>query len=124
MRAHATLMQTAPKIKRVYATPEASDGTRILVDRLWPRGLSKEKARVDLWLKDLAPSDALRKRFHGRPEDWEEFCATYAVELEGAAAQAAVAALRGHIDHGPTTLVYAAHNESHNNAVALSAWLA
>jgi uncharacterized protein YeaO (DUF488 family) len=53
----------------VYEAPNAGDGTRILVDRLWPRGLSKDKARIDLWLKDIAPSDALRKRFHGHPDD-------------------------------------------------------
>ena len=115
---------TAPTIKRVYAAPEAGDGMRILVDRLWPRGISKEKARIDLWLKDIAPSDALRKRFHGRLEDWQEFCAEYARELEGATAQAVVATLRGHIQHGPVTLLYAARDEGHNNAVALKAWLA
>ena len=114
---------TAPRVKRVYAAPEAADGTRILVDRLWPRGLTKEKAQVDLWLKDIAPSDALRRRFHARPEDWDEFCASYAAELQGAAAQAAAKELRERIKQGPVTLLYAARDESHNNAAALAAWL-
>jgi uncharacterized protein YeaO (DUF488 family) len=111
-------------LKRVYEPPAASDGTRILVDRLWPRGLSKERAHVDLWLKDIAPSDALRKRFHGKPEDWDEFCAAYRNELATPASQAAAKILREHIGKGPVTLLYAARDEEHNNAVALSMWLA
>ncbi|WP_018236487.1 DUF488 domain-containing protein [Ensifer sp. BR816] len=111
------------KLKRVYEAPEASDGTRILVDRLWPRGIAKDKAGIDLWLKDIAPSDALRKRFHGKPEDWEAFCAAYAEELEGEAARAAATELRVHLKKGAVTLLYAARDESHNNAVALKAWL-
>ncbi|APG92039.1 uroporphyrin-III c-methyltransferase [Sinorhizobium americanum] len=110
-------------MKRVYAAPEASDGTRILVDRLWPRGIAKDKARIDLWLKDIAPSDALRERFHGKPEDWEAFCEAYAQELEEEAAQAAVKELRDLLKQGPVTLLYAARDENHNNAVALKAWL-
>src|ERR1700759_4892541 len=115
---------TTPKVKRVYAAPEAEDGTRILVDRLWPRGLTKEKAKVDLWLRDIAPTDALRKRFHGKPEDWDEFCASYATELQDPSAQAAAEELRERIEQGPVTLLFAARDESHNNAVALKAWLA
>ncbi|PDT84680.1 DUF488 domain-containing protein [Sinorhizobium sp. BJ1] len=111
------------KLKRVYEAPEASDGTRILVDRLWPRGMAKDKARIDLWLKDIAPSDALRKRFHGKPEDWDAFCDAYAEELEGEAAQASLEELREQLRGGPVTLLYAARDESHNNAVALKAWL-
>ena len=110
-------------IKRVYATPEADDGTRILVDRLWPRGIAKEKARIDLWLKDIAPSDALRKRFHGKPDDWAEFRAAYHSELKAAAAQAAAKTLFDMLRSGPVTLLYAARDEDHNNAVALKAWL-
>ena len=112
-----------PAVKRVYETPEAGDGTRILVDRLWPRGIAKDKARIDLWLKDLAPSDALRKRFHGHPEDWNEFRAAYAAELKAPAAQHAVAELRRYMRAGPVTLLYAARDEAHNNAVALLLWL-
>ncbi|MCG5483246.1 MAG: DUF488 domain-containing protein [Sinorhizobium meliloti] len=111
------------QLKRVYQAPGASDGTRILVDRLWPRGVAKEKAGIDLWLKDIAPSDALRKRFHGKPQDWDAFCVAYAEELESGAAQAAVAELRERWKEGPLTLLYAARDEAHNNAVALKAWL-
>lgn len=110
-------------VKRVYEMPDPSDGTRVLVDRLWPRGLSKEKAAIDLWLRDIAPSDALRKRFHGKPEDWDGFRAAYASELEGAAPQAAVKALRERMGQGKITLLYAARDERRNNAVALKAWL-
>ncbi|MCA1367851.1 DUF488 domain-containing protein [Bradyrhizobium sp. BRP14] len=111
------------QLKRVYDAPEASDGMRILVDRLWPRGIAKDKARIDLWLKDIAPSDALRKRFHGKPEDWEAFCEAYAEELEGEAALAAVKELVGRLGEGPVTLLYAARDEGRNNAVALKVWL-
>ena len=112
-----------PALKRVYEPPEAGDGTRILVDRLWPRGIAKDKARIDLWLKDIAPSHGLRKRFHGKPEDWDAFCAAYAAELESATAEAAVRELRGHLRKGLVTLLYAARDERRNNAVALKAWL-
>ncbi|WP_027997270.1 DUF488 domain-containing protein [Sinorhizobium arboris] len=111
------------QLKRIYEAPTASDGTRILVDRLWPRGVAKDKAGIDLWLRDIAPSDALRKRFHGKPEDWDAFCAAYAEELESEAAEAAVAELRERLREGPVTLLYAARDETHNNAVALKAWL-
>jgi uncharacterized protein YeaO (DUF488 family) len=113
----------APAIKRVYEPAAASDGTRILVDRLWPRGIAKDKARIDLWLKDIAPSGALRKRFHGHPDDWNEFCAAYFGELKGAEAQAAAKELLEHMKKGPVTLLYAARDERHNNAAALKAWL-
>ncbi|WEX76624.1 DUF488 domain-containing protein [Sinorhizobium numidicum] len=111
------------QLKRIYEAPEAGDGTRILVDRLWPRGIAKDKARIDLWLKDIAPSDALRQRFHGKPENWDEFCSAYAVELEGETAQAAVSDLLERLGEGPVTLLYAARDEQRNNAVALKAWL-
>lgn len=112
---------TGVVLKRVYEAPAEGDGTRILVDRLWPRGVARDKARIDLWLKDIAPSDALRKRFHGKPEDWELFCAAYAEEL--LAVPAAVQELRDRIRSGPVTLLYAARDERHNNAVALRLWL-
>jgi uncharacterized protein YeaO (DUF488 family) len=108
-------------LKRVYERPEPGDGTRILVDRLWPRGLSR--AKIDVWLKDIAPSDQLRKRFHAKPGDWDAFCAAYAAELEGEPAQAALEHLRELQHTGPVTLLYAARDEAHNNAVALKAWL-
>ncbi|HLP66997.1 MAG TPA: DUF488 domain-containing protein [Rhizobium sp.] len=110
-------------LKRVYEPAAETDGTRILVDRLWPRGMAKEKAGVDLWLKDIAPSDALRKRFHGKPQDWEEFRTAYFAELKAPAAGAAADILRRHLDEGPVTLLYAARDEVHNNAVALRDWL-
>jgi uncharacterized protein YeaO (DUF488 family) len=110
-------------VKRVYEAPDPADGTRILVDRLWPRGLAKDKAKIDLWLKDIAPSDALRKRFHAKPAQWDAFRAAYADELEGAAAQAAAKDLRERLRKGPVTLLYAARDERRNNAVALKAWL-
>ena len=109
------------KLKRIYDAPEAGDGTRILVDRLWPRGIAKAKAKIDLWLKDIAPSDALRKRFHGHPEDWDDFRKAYAAELKQA--DEAVKILRGYLRKGPVTLLYAARDEEHNNAVALKQWL-
>lgn len=114
---------TSLALKRVYQPPHADDGTRILVDRLWPRGIAKAKAKIDLWLKDIAPSDGLRKRFHGKPDDWDAFRAAYFAELKGAAAQAAAKELLDCLQSGPVTLLYAARNEQQNNAVALRAWL-
>jgi uncharacterized protein YeaO (DUF488 family) len=110
-------------LKRIYEPPSPDDGARILVDRLWPRGVSKDKAELDLWLKDLAPSDDLRKRFHGKPDDWDAFRAAYAVELKDPVAKAAVDQLRERLRDGPVTLLYAARDEERNNAVALKAWL-
>jgi uncharacterized protein YeaO (DUF488 family) len=114
---------TTLAVKRVYDKPEAGDGTRILVDRLWPRGIAKDKAGIDLWLREIAPSDALRKRFHGKPDDWDAFCAAYDSELRGGAAQAAAKELLDGLRKGPVTLLYAARDERRNNAVALKAWL-
>jgi len=114
---------TAFMVKRVYEPPDADDGTRVLVDRLWPRGIARDKARIDVWLKDIAPSDALRKRFHGKMEDWETFRVAYGAELEGAAGQAAARTVFDLARNGPVTLLFAARDERHNNAVALSAWL-
>jgi uncharacterized protein YeaO (DUF488 family) len=114
---------TALALKRIYEPLDASDGTRILVDRLWPRGIARDKARIDLWLKEVAPSDALRKRFHGKPDDWDAFRAAYFAELEAAAVQAAVQNLLEHLRKGPVTLLYAARDQRRNNAVALRAWL-
>jgi uncharacterized protein YeaO (DUF488 family) len=105
------------QIKRIYDEADPSDGLRILVDRLWPRGISKERARVDRWEKELAPSDGLRRWFGHDPERWQEFKSRYGSELEGQgellheiAAQAA---------KGAVTLLYAAKDEEHNNAVVL-----
>jgi len=108
-------------VKRVYDPPAPGDGTRILVDRLWPRGVSKD--RIDLWLKDLSPSDALRHEFHGHPDRWNEFCAAYATELGSPAAQAALATLDRESRQGPVVLLHAAKDENRNNAQALRLWL-
>jgi uncharacterized protein YeaO (DUF488 family) len=111
------------KLKRVYEAPAAGDGMRILVDRLWPRGIAKDKADVDLWLKDIAPSNELRKRFHGHPEDWSKFRSAYFSELKSPEAHAAAKELRGQLRKGAVTLLYAARDEEHNNAVALKQWM-
>jgi uncharacterized protein YeaO (DUF488 family) len=111
------------RIKRVYEAAGPDDGARVLVDRLWPRGVSREGARIALWLKDIAPSDALRKRFHGKPEDWALFCDAYAEELAEPAAQSAVERVRSCLRDGAVTLLYAARDTERNNAVALKTWL-
>jgi len=107
------------RVKRVYQPPAAEDGLRVLVDRLWPRGLTKEKARVDLWLKDIAPSDALRRMVHDDPDRWAEFEAAYAQELEQEPAKSAVAQLRALGKTRTVTLLYAVRNDARNNATAL-----
>jgi uncharacterized protein YeaO (DUF488 family) len=107
-------------VKRVYERATPSDGTRILVDRLWPRGLSKEKASVRAWLRELAPSDTLRKWFHARPEAWPTFRKRYLKELmrdEAAGALEQLYRLAG--KHRRMTLLFASRNEKHNNAVVL-----
>jgi uncharacterized protein YeaO (DUF488 family) len=107
------------RLKRVYAPAEAGDGLRVLVDRLWPRGISKDKARIDLWLKDIAPSDALRRRVHADVMAWDAFVLDYAHELAREPAHGAAEELRKLLRKGPVTLLYAARDEEHNNAVAL-----
>jgi uncharacterized protein YeaO (DUF488 family) len=111
------------QLKRIYDAPAESDGARILVDRLWPRGIAKNKARIDLWLKDVAPSHELRKKFHGHPEAWDEFLSAYKRELASDTAQLALAELEGLMRKGPVTLLYAARDDAHNNAAALKTWL-
>ncbi len=106
-------------IKRVYDQPEPGDGTRILVDRLWPRGLSKERAKVDAWLKEVAPSNDLRKWFGHDPEKFAEFRRRYEAELASGPGQEALARLRDLARQGPVTLVFAAHDSEHNDAVVL-----
>lgn len=105
------------KIKRAYAPTEETDGYRILVDRLWPRGISKEKAKIDLWLKSVAPSSDLRKWFGHIPERFPEFTKRYKAEL---AESGALDDLRKVLsEHPDATLLFAAHDEEHNNAVVL-----
>jgi uncharacterized protein YeaO (DUF488 family) len=105
-------------IKRVYEPPDASDGVRVLVDRLWPRGLSKDKAKVDRWMKELAPSDALRRWFGHDPAKWADFRKRYQAELR--AGSELVKALAAATQRGRVTLLYAARDEQHNNAVVLA----
>ncbi|MGS1095523.1 DUF488 domain-containing protein [Aquamicrobium terrae] len=108
-------------VKRVYEPAADGDGQRVLVDRLWPRGVKKEDARLDLWLKDIAPSDDLRHWFGHDPERWTEFQKRYRAEMKDK--DEAVAELRGLMAKGKVTLLFAAHDEQHNNAVALAAYL-
>jgi uncharacterized protein YeaO (DUF488 family) len=110
------------KIKRIYGAAEPSDGFRVLVDRLWPRGVSKEKAMIDLWLKEIAPSDSLRKWFGHDPERWEAFQARYREELQKK--KELVAQVRQlEKEHTTVTLLFGARDEVHNQAVALYAVL-
>jgi uncharacterized protein YeaO (DUF488 family) len=105
------------KLKRAYDAPAASDGTRILIDRLWPRGVTKERAAIDQWMKDVAPSKELRKWFGHDPNRWDEFRRRYAKEVLQHAD--VLDQLRSLARQGPITLVYSAHDEKHNDAVAL-----
>ena len=105
------------KIKRVYEKPDKEDGKRILVDRLWPRGLTKEKASVDLWLKDIAPSTELRKWFGHDPDKWAAFRKRYHKELKENKEQ--VSLLKEQMKKGIVTLVYGAKDEEHNEALVL-----
>jgi uncharacterized protein YeaO (DUF488 family) len=113
-----------PRIKRIYDAAAPEDGYRVLVDRLWPRGLPKEKAAVDRWLRELAPSTGLRQWYGHDPARWDEFRRRYFAELAVAPAAAAVEELRALIAaHRPLTLLYASREEALNNAVALREYL-
>jgi uncharacterized protein YeaO (DUF488 family) len=108
-------------VKRIYEPPAPDDGQRVLVDRIWPRGVSKEHAVLALWLKEIAPSDELRNWFGHEPARWAEFQERYRVELDGNGE--VVAQLHGLLRQGKVTLLYGAHDEAHNNAVALAEYL-
>ena len=110
-------------VKRIYEDPGNADGFRVLVDGLWPRGLRKEEACVDLWLKEVAPSAALRKWFGHDPGRWDEFRKRYSGELGGHTQGAALQDLRSRARKGKVTLLYAAKDEAHNNAVCLAEYL-
>ena len=125
MNAHAKnpadLLETKYRIKRVYDPVSNSDGTRLLVERLWPRGVKKTSLEIKAWLKDVAPSTELRKWFSHDPTKWNDFCSRYLAEL-----QANPDAWRPIIEatrHGPVTLIYSSHDTEHNNAVALRDFL-
>jgi len=105
------------KIKRVYEKPDKADGFRILVDRLWPRGLTKEKADLDLWLKDIAPTTELRKWFGHDPAKWEGFKKKYLKELKEN--EEPVSILKDYLKKGTVTLVHAAKDEAHNEALVI-----
>lgn len=104
-------------LKRVYEKPAKEDGIRVLVDRLWPRGLTKQKAKIDLWLKDIAPSNELRKWFGHDPEKWKEFRKRYQKELKENKEQIEI--LKEQQKKGTVTLVYAARDQEHNEAIVL-----
>ncbi len=111
------------KIKRVYEEPGAGDGMRILVDRVWPRGISKERARLADWRKDLAPSTPLRKWFGHDPAKWKEFRTRYRTELKRSGQSDALKELAKLSRRKTVTLVYGAADEKHNQAVALKEFL-
>lgn len=105
------------RVKRIYDEPAGDDGRRVLVDRVWPRGLSKDKAKLDDWLKDIAPSDSLRKWFGHDPDKWEAFRERYAKELDEK--PELVERLRAMAAEGRVTLLFAAKDTERNNAIAL-----
>jgi uncharacterized protein YeaO (DUF488 family) len=110
------------KTKRIYESPAGEDGFRILVDRLWPRGVQKEKAKIDLWLKEITPSDELRKWFAHDPRKWEEFKKKYEKELN-AKQELLNEVRRTEKEKGTITFLYSAKDTEHNNAVALKTLL-
>lgn len=111
------LSKMAIRIRRIYESASPSDGVRILIDRLWPRGLKKRDAHIDQWLKELAPSTRLRKWFGHRPERWDEFRRRYTLELGEQAMK--LRELRSLARRRRVTLLFSAHDEEHNDAVAL-----
>lgn len=109
------------EVKRIYEPSESSDGYRVLVDRVWPRGLSKQNADIDLWLKDIAPSTELRQWFGHQPRRWDAFRRRYFDELDEMPETLAV--IQDKLRKGNVTLVYSARDEAHNQAVALREYL-
>jgi uncharacterized protein YeaO (DUF488 family) len=105
------------RIKRIYRAARVSDGRRILVDRLWPRGIARDRARLSEWCKDIAPSDALRRQFHADPEAWEDFRARYLAELDRH--DDILRQIADYAREGVVTLLYAAKDETRNNAAVL-----
>lgn len=113
------MSKAAVRLKRAYDAAADDDGARVLVDRVWPRGVSKDKAALDEWVKSVAPSTGLRKWFGHDPEKWPEFCERYRAELEDDERAQGLARLREWQAAGPLTLVFSAKDETHNNAVVL-----
>ena len=112
------------RTKRIYESSDDNDGIRILIDRLWPRGIKKESAEIKAWKKEIAPSNELRKWFNHEPERFEEFCKKYMEEL-GASEDAEKFSefVKEQLKHENVTLLYAAKDEEHNNALVLNEWL-
>jgi uncharacterized protein YeaO (DUF488 family) len=111
---------TRIEVKRVYEKPLASDGTRVLVDRLWPRGLTKDRAGIDAWLREIAPSGVLRTWFHSHPTEWSSFRRHYLKELSSPKATGALDELYRLVQgKRQVTLLFASRNQEHNNAVVL-----
>lgn len=115
------MVKNAISIKRIYDSPQATDGMRILIDRLWPRGVKKAEAAIDLWLKDIAPSDTLRKWFNHDPSKWQEFQQRYAQELKEK--PELIQLILQKANEQPITLLYSAKNIQYNNAKVLQAFL-
>jgi uncharacterized protein YeaO (DUF488 family) len=116
-------MHPTIRLKRVYAPPAPEDGRRVLVDRLWPRGLSKDSAAIDAWMRDVAPSDELRTWFGHRPERWDAFRERYRAELSSPAAALLLERLTEMARAGTLTLVFGARDEAHNQAVVIAEML-
>ena len=110
----------AVRIKRIYDPVEEADGWRALVDRVWPRGISKDNAHLDEWLRELAPTGDLRKWFHHDPDLWDEFRRRYRAELSRPEQQAILVGLRRRAKEGPVTLLFGARDALHNQAVVLA----
>jgi len=109
------------KLKKVYDPPSKEDGARVLVERLWPRGIKKEDLKMDAWLKNLAPSTTLRKWFSHDPAKWKEFQEKYFAELDADAE--ALEQIKSYLAKGTTTLLYSSKDSEHNNAVSLKNYL-
>ena len=109
------------QLKRVYEAASRDDGTRFLIERLWPRGIKKESLKMDAWIKEAGPSTELRQWFSHDPAKWAEFQRRYAKELDGRAE--VLEPIRKAAKHGTVTLLYSSHDEEHNNAVALKSYL-
>lgn len=114
-----TKQGTGPALKRAYEPAESRDGVRVLVDRLWPRGLSKQRAHIDLWLKEIAPSPELRTWYGHAPDKFSQFRRRYMAELVSGEGHAALEKLRELVQKGSVTLVFAARDTEHSNAAVL-----
>jgi uncharacterized protein YeaO (DUF488 family) len=115
-----SIMNTNLRIKRIYEPSDDADGCRVLVDRLWPRGVRRDEAAIDHWMKNIGPSHELRKWFGHRPERWDEFAESYREELTGVEAQELLRELATLAAAGPLTLLYSARDHEHNQAKVIA----